>query len=104
MTRREATILVLLYGGYLVIATFYPFDLSRERVARVQSKFFWAVKQNGLHPKRFAFHSIRYSFVLRPCAESFQSLDDFAYKPASGGYQPRYRVAPVFFSPGFLRI
>ena len=40
MTRREATILVLLYGGYIVIATFYPFELSGSAAHGFSQSFF----------------------------------------------------------------
>src|SRR5829696_9102744 len=40
MTRRGATILGLLYGGYLIIATFYPFELSGSASHRFSQSFF----------------------------------------------------------------
>src|ERR671923_1995977 len=40
MTSRRATILGLLYGGYLVVATFYPFDLSRGASQGFSRNFF----------------------------------------------------------------
>ena len=40
MTRRGATILVLLYGGYLIIGTFYPFELSGSAAHGFSQSFF----------------------------------------------------------------
>ena len=50
MTRREATILGFLYGGYLVIATFYPFDVSRGASQGFSQNFFGPLNRDGLHP------------------------------------------------------
>ena len=43
MTRREAITLGLLYGGYLVVATFYPFDVSRAASQGFSQNFFGAL-------------------------------------------------------------
>ena len=45
MTRREAITLGLLYGGYLVVATFYPFDVSRGASQGFSQNFFGSLNK-----------------------------------------------------------